>query len=120
MAKSAAKKPAPRRTTKSKGEDKPQPEGARGKYVVFDKYAVTAILRWMGSEGYETAEAAAVLKGLGVEPSPTTISIQVTAGRKAKDGSTPRGPIPQLTRDEVRQLNASRRTADKLSAPAPA
>ena len=71
-------------------------------------------MRWMGSEGFENAEAAAILKKLKLgDVSATTISIQITAGRKAKDGKTARGPLPALARDEVRQLAALRPKPEK-------
>lgn len=66
-------------------------------------YAVTAILRWMGANGFSTAQAKAAMASMGVEVSPVTCSIQVSAGRK---GDSSRGPVPDLTKDEIATLRS--------------
>lgn len=91
-------------TTKSSGAPIKAPpvvvkpgEGGRGnRYQVFG-HPVTAVLRWMGTQGFTAAQAAAALKSLGVEPSLTTIKIQVS-------GKTKRGAIPQLTDRDAKVL----------------
>ena len=72
-------------------------EGGRGnRYQVFG-HPVTAILRWMGTQGFTAAQAAAALKSLGVEPSMTTVKIQIS-------GKAKRGAIPQLTDRDAKAL----------------
>ena len=66
------------------------------RYQVFG-HPVTAVLRWMGTQGLTAAQAAAALKSLGVEPSMTTVKIQVS-------GKANRGAIPQLTDRDAKAL----------------
>ena len=91
-------------TTKSNGGPTKAPpvivkpgEGGRGnRYQVFG-HPVTAILRWMGTRGFSAVQAAAALKALGVEPSMTTVKIQVS-------GKANRGAIPPLTDRDAKAL----------------
>lgn len=53
----------------------------RGKRVrVFDKYAVTAVIRWMGKKQFTKEEAAEALKALGVKSTPATIASYLYSG----------------------------------------
>lgn len=63
-------------------------------------YPVTAVIRWMGSEGFTWQEAANVLKKLGVDVADSTIQIQVRAGETGA-----RGPAANLTPDQANKLH---------------
>jgi hypothetical protein len=114
----AVKQKAASRAAKP-GKEK-ETSAPRGKYMVFDSHPVTAVLRWMGAEGYDTKTAIATLTELGFEDvSPTTVSIQTAAGRKVnKERMTPRGPLPDFTEKELFQLNAAKLKAGKVAAAA--
>ena len=88
------KESAPRISTvnSSKGD------GKRNK--IFD-HPVTAVIRWMGKEGWEFKQANAVLKKLGVDMAPSTIHIQLRAGL-TKDKS--RGEPAELTMKQELEL----------------
>jgi hypothetical protein len=80
----------------------------RGKVVrgtIFE-YAATAILRWMGKQGWDAEDAGVCLAAYGLGGmSDSTIYIQLRAG---KVGDATRGPIPELTKAQVKELNANR------------
>ena len=59
-------------------------------------HAVTAVLRWMGKEGFTSAQARGVMEELGIQVSPVTVQIQVNAGAKGERGE----PAELSTTDE--------------------
>lgn len=73
------------------GRDKPNKlpstkEGGTTRPNIFG-HPVTAVLRWMGQEGFDAAQAAKALRRYGVEASPVTIGIQLKAGKTGDRGS---------------------------------
>lgn len=81
---------------------------ARGKYQVFGRPA-TAVLRRLGFEGMSKAEATAALSSLGVNPSSTTIQIQVNEGRRLAQGKkSSHGQPADLEPAQLAQLLAFR------------
>lgn len=65
-------------------------------YKIFD-LPVTAVLRWMGSEGWSTDHARRALDKLGLDVSNSTISCQVK-------GWEYRGDVPDLTDKQQEEL----------------
>ncbi|SRR5258708_6795704 len=64
-------------------------------------HAVTAVLRRLGKEGVSTAHARDIMAARKIKVSPTTVSIQVNAGRnKDKD----RGEPADLTAAQFKEL----------------
>lgn len=63
----------------------------------------TAVMRWMGKEGWSSADAARVLKEMGVEVADGTVKTQVGAGLKGL-----RGPAATLTEEQAAILRAKR------------
>lgn len=59
-------------------------------------HPVTAVLRWMGKEGFTSAQARGVMEELDVPVSPVTVQIQVNAGAKGERGE----PAELSTTDE--------------------
>jgi hypothetical protein len=71
----------------------------RKRYELFG-YPVTAVLRWMGKEGWTKKEALKALAHFNVKCSPNTVTIQVRRGAKGGEGY----PAP-ITPEQARQLN---------------
>ncbi len=76
----------------------------RGKVVrgaIFG-HSITAILRWMGKKGWNKEDAGVALATYGFGSiADSTIYIQLAAGRK---GDATRGPVPELTKAEAKEL----------------
>lgn len=112
-AKVKGKKPAPAASKPAKGKRKALPvettagEGGTFRYTLYG-LAITSILRWYGSKGYKPRAVLAALNAGRATPltlSPTTVGIQVAAGSHGE--GNPRGPIPELTREQERELLAA-------------
>ena len=71
------------------------------KRLVFGKYSATAVLRKLGSLGWEPEEAMFVFESLTIAVSLSTVKIQIVAGSKGKRGE----PAP-LTEGEVDKLDS--------------
>jgi hypothetical protein len=71
----------------------------RKRYELFG-YPVTAVLRWMGKEGWTKKEALKALAHFNVKCSPNTVTIQVRRGANGVEGY----PVP-ITPEQARQLN---------------
>ncbi len=90
----------------SNGDRKPSREpgtprrGGGGRLSLLG-YPVTAVLRYMGANGWTYEEAIACLKRHNCEPAEATIRIQLTAGKK---GNKDRGEPAPLTPNEVKEL----------------
>jgi hypothetical protein len=76
------------------------------KELVFGKYSPSAVLRWMGKNGFTPEDAARALKGLGVSHiKEATIPIQVKAGAKGE-----RAEPAHLTKEEAQQCLAFKKS----------
>jgi hypothetical protein len=64
-------------------------------------FAVTAVIRWMGVEGFSTQEASRALKKLGYDIAETTIMIQLLAGKR---GDMTRGEPANLSAQQANTL----------------
>lgn len=65
-------------------------------------HAVTALLRWMGAEGWSVSRCLETLRAVGVTGiAEATVRIQTKAGARG-DGS--RGPTPELTEEQAHTL----------------
>jgi hypothetical protein len=100
-----ARKPAEGKASGPKAEGNgTAPRG--GQYRLFG-FSVTAVLRWMGRQGWKAKEALAVLTALDTEHgclcNQGTVNIQVRAGAKGERGE----PAP-LTPTQAEQLEAVR------------
>lgn len=62
-------------------------------------FPVTAVLRWMGLDGFDAQEARACFNALGVEVADATIQIQLRAGKRGE-----RGAPAQLTEEQQDHL----------------
>lgn len=69
----------------------------------------TAVMRWMGKEGWSPQEASKVLKEMGVDGAEATVKIQVRAGATGQ-----RGAAAALTEEQATILRAKR-----IGAPTP-
>ncbi len=84
----------------AKVNDKPKRQITRAQ--IFG-YPVTAVLRWMGVEGWSFADARAAINAFGAGGiSDTTIRIQLPAGRKGDRGA----PAP-ITKQQAAELKAA-------------
>ncbi len=61
----------------------------------------TAVLRWIGANGFTWHDAAGMLRVLGIPSRRNTIVSQVSAGSNAVKGETIRGSVPKLTPVQV-------------------
>ena len=84
---------------KDSGKNEPKNLGACGGLY---GHAVTAVLRRLGKEGVSTAHVRAIMEAKGVKVSPTTVSIQVNAGRTK--GYADRGEPADLTAAQLKEL----------------
>lgn len=87
----------------------------KGKFNVFAapapqlwNHQPTAVIRWMGKEGWSADDAKRVLDGMGVDVEMSTIKTQLGAGKKGL-----RGPVAPLT-DEQRALLTAKRLGQKV------
>lgn len=93
-----------------------QTEGGGNRAYIFG-YAVTAIIRWMGKNGWSTKQAKKVIDHfLGVGSiSPATVQAQILGGRNIaklnRDDKGWRGDAPDLSPEQIKQLE------DALAAP---
>lgn len=88
------------RTEKKLTMDYPSPGGVpENKRKKLWGYPPTAILRWMGNEGWKFREACRALLSLDIDVSPSTIRVQLNAG--AKPGAK---KIPELTEEQSDKL----------------
>lgn len=91
---------------------KPQPPVESGKpkrqivrAQIFG-HAATAVIRWMGANGWTFDEARAALAEFGAAGiSDTTVRIQLPAGKKGE-----RGPAAPISEDQAKQLRAAVKT----------
>jgi len=88
---------APKSEPSSAPTSDPSPASGRSVQKIYG-FPVTAVIRWMGTEGWTREQAAKVLSAYEVEVSPATIAIQLKAG-KIKD--TSRGEPASLTDDQA-------------------
>src|SRR5690606_14576156 len=70
---------------------------------LFFGHQPTAVLRWMGQQGFSAKEAQAALQGMGVEVSEATVKTQVAAGKRGQ-----RGEPAALTPEQQDALNSYR------------
>jgi hypothetical protein len=68
--------------------------------LVFNTYTATAVLRWMGSMGWEFEEAVRVFDVLTIDVALSTVKIQLVAGSRGKRGA----PAP-LTDEQGAELD---------------
>lgn len=73
----------------------------------------TAVMRWMGKEGWNAKDAQRVLKEMGVDAAEGTIKTQLGAGAKGL-----RGPAASLTDEQVAILRA-KKAGDGIIKPPP-
>lgn len=66
---------------------------------------VTAVIRWLGKEGWSFDQAKAALVGVGLNPADGTIRAQLTAGKKGQ-----RGEPARLSDKMVDKLNSLKPT----------
>lgn len=59
------------------------------------------MLRWIGAEGWASAQARQVLDALDIPASPTTVSIQLGEGRK---GEKPAAELSKKQQQELAKL----------------
>jgi len=84
--------------------------------IKWNGHTISSIIRWMGTEGANTANADSWLRALGYEIHPTTINAQVTSGRLGaanpeKYGGCRggfRGEVADLSADEISYLRSIR------------
>lgn len=86
-------------------KDRKAPErGKVTKGTIFG-HSITAILRWMGANGWNKEDAGVALATYGFgSVADSTIYIQLAAGRK---GDATRGPVPELSKKEAKELLAN-------------
>lgn len=84
-----------------KGEKIPAKPAAPARSLVFDKYAPTSVIRWMGTKKWDIADALRACKALMPDIAEATVRIQLNAGKKGE-----RGEPAKLTRDEQKHVNA--------------
>lgn len=75
----------------------------------------TAVLRWMGANGWSKEEAARVMEKRGVSVSKNTVQIQVAAGKKGKG----RGDPAALTKEQAEELERDRKGGGAVLPPPP-
>ncbi len=66
----------------------------------WNEYPITAVVRWMGVEGWNAKQATQVLEALGFDLSPATIAAQLRAGKMEE-----RGPAADLNPQQEKELN---------------
>jgi len=77
--------------------------GPKKRWLVFDKYPVTSVLRWMGKNGFSFEQARKALSSVQCdEVNDTTLRIQLAAGAKGQRGE----PAP-LTTTEANAITAA-------------
>lgn len=74
----------------------------------------TAVIRWMGKEGFSFQEAQAALQASGVDVAPGTIRAQLLAGRTGQRGA----PAP-LTLEQIEELKQRRKWVGPKPEPKP-
>lgn len=83
---------------------KPVKRGKVTRGTIFG-FAATAILRWMGAHNWEFEDAGVALAAYGLgSMSDSTIYIQLRAG---KTGDATRGPVPELSKAQAKELLAN-------------
>lgn len=70
----------------------------RPRQLVFDKYPMTAVLRWMGARGWSSERAVATLNKLGASPKLSTVHGNMRAGKLGQLW------LPTFSEDELRKL----------------
>jgi hypothetical protein len=88
-------------TIEGDNQVKLQPKQSKSKRPKIFEYPVTAVLRWMGVEGYNFQEAKKVLKQLDIDLSDITIKIQLKAG---KDKDESRGEPAPITKQQANKI----------------
>lgn len=74
-------------------------------------FSVTAVLRWMGKQGYSSEEATKVLNHFRVDISPATVKIQVKAGSKGERGAP--ATLSPKEADEIKGLLGVKKKSKK-------
>lgn len=93
---------APKKVTKATEATETQTEAkAPGFKMRIDclGHPVTAVLRWLGQQGYTVGQAKAAMTSLECPVNPATVQIQVNAGKNGQ-----RGEPAQLTAKEIAEL----------------
>lgn len=83
-------------------------DGGKQRVKVFGM-SVTAVLRWMGADGWSMDKARKALTKLGLDIGEQTITSQVYSGR---DPDSPRGDVPELSKEQGEALRALYRMDD--------
>ena len=99
-----------RKNTETKGEKTPvtkkvKKEAKAERSLVFDKYAGTAVVRWMGAKGWDFDIAKRVCAKMMPNIAEATIRIQLNAGKNGL-----RGEPAGLNRDEQKTLNGLKKS----------
>lgn len=102
-AKGAKDKPASKPAA-DKSADKT--EGSRGALGEIFGFSVVSVLRRLGKVGVSVAHAREILKAQKITASDTTVSIQISAGKKGKTSGSKGKPVTyaELTKEQVAKL----------------
>lgn len=79
---------------------KPKTNATGGKKAKIFGFPLTAVVRWMGKEGYSYPQVVSVLQHFDCEVVIVTVKIQMSAGKKGQ-----RGPPADLSLSQERQLH---------------
>lgn len=100
--KTAPEKPAPTKTPAKSTQQTTNTAPKAGRSQLFG-YSATAVMRWMGANGWSFDKAMAAFTGMGVDDlSETTFKIQLRAGVKGERGD----PAP-VTDKQAKELEAA-------------
>lgn len=109
-----ALKGAKARPTQATGSQNPAPpKPAKNSNGLFG-YPVTAVLRWMGANGWSVTDAATALANLNIEVALATIRCQVAAGKKGQRGE-PAAISPAQAQELNRALKGTKGTKERKS-----